>query len=111
MIPVRTRVNNISSLKMIMQTLYGQVHIVNPKVLQKHLEWSLKTKELAGYLKLISKKLKERKNGTINLSNYTINKALAAKISIHKVKIVDSTYKEVKGMRFRYLIKLYLEVE
>lgn len=71
----------------------------------------MKMMELAGFLKLISKKLKERKNGTTNLSNYTINKALAAKISILKVKIVDITYKEVKGMRFRDLTKLFLEVE
>ena len=85
----KMRVNNkISSSKMTVQTLFGQVHTVNLKESPRLPEWNQKMKESSGLLKLISKSLREKKNGITDHSNSTMFKALAAKISTHHMVMI-----------------------
>ena len=75
--------NKINSLKMTVQTLFGQAHTVNLKESLKPQELSQKMMESNGLPKLINKILKEKKNGITGNSNSTTFRALAAKISTH----------------------------
>lgn len=89
MIHDETRANNkINSLKMTVQTLFGQVHTDNLRELLKPLGPSGKMKESSGLLKLINKILREKRNGITDHSNSTMFKALAAKISTHHMVMI-----------------------